>query len=212
MNSVPESGEAEGSGARAERSAVVIALPGAASAPPPVRPSSSPTASAPPPLRPSPSPTALQVLRSLDSGPRGLLESQAQERLGRFGENTLPGRRPVAWPTRFLRTLRDPFTSVLLCLGLVSALVSSWGTSAVIAVLVVVSCLLRSTQEHRADRAAAALRELVATTATVLRRDGPDAAPRVREIPVGELVPGDVIRLAPGDLVPADCHLLRAGG
>ncbi|MFD7862030.1 magnesium-translocating P-type ATPase [Streptomyces sp. NPDC059783] len=198
MNSVPEDAAAEGSGAPGERSAVVIELPGAASAPPSVRPPSSPT--------------ALQVLRSLDSGPRGLLESQAQERLARFGENTLPDRRPVARPTRFLRTLRDPFTSVLLCLGLVSALVSSWGTSAVIAVLVVVSCLLRSTQEHRADRATAALRELVATTATVLRRDGPDDAPRIREIPVGELVPGDVIRLAPGDLVPADVHLLRARG
>ncbi len=152
------------------------------------------------------------MLRSLDSGPRGLLEREAQKRLTRFGENTLPARRPVPWPRRFLRTLRDPFTSVLLCLGLVSALVSAWGTAAVTSALVIVSCLLRSTEEHRADRATAALHELVATTATVLRRHGSDAVAQARELPVGELVPGDVIRLAPGDLVPADVHLLRASG
>ncbi|MFE7266620.1 magnesium-translocating P-type ATPase [Streptomyces sp. NPDC057592] len=157
-------------------------------------------------------PTSLQVLRSLDSGPRGLLEEQAGERLARFGENTLPAWRPVSWTRRFLRSLRDPFTSVLLCLGLVSAAVASWGTACVTLVLVVVSCLLRSAEEHRADRSTAALRKLVATTATVLRRAGPDAAPRARELPVGELVPGDVIRLGPGDLVPADVRLLRASG
>ncbi|MFI6950386.1 magnesium-translocating P-type ATPase [Streptomyces sp. NPDC050422] len=198
MNSVPENAAAEGPGPTGEQSAVVVPMPGAASAGGAVRPSTPPT--------------SLQVLRSLESGPRGLLEPEAQERLTRFGENTLPARRPVPWPRRFLRALRDPFTSVLLCLGLVSALVDAWGTAAVTSVLVVVSCLLRSTEEHRADRATAALHDLVATTATVLRRNGHDAVAQARELPVGELVPGDVIRLAPGDLVPADVHLLRASG
>lgn len=156
--------------------------------------------------------TSLQILRSLDSGPRGLVEARAEERLARFGENVLPAWRPVPWPRRFVRSLRDPFTSVLLCLGLVSALVSAWGTACVILALVVVSCLLRSAEEHRADRSTAALKELVATTATVVRRSSADAAPREREVPVADLVPGDVIRLAPGDLVPADVQVLRAGG
>ncbi|KOG90612.1 magnesium ABC transporter ATPase, partial [Streptomyces varsoviensis] len=154
--------------------------------------------------------STLQALRALESGPRGLLESEAEERLALYGGNTVPGRRPTSWPRRFARSLRDPFTAVLLCLGLISATAASWGTSLVIAVLVTVSCALRSTGEHRADRSAAALRSLVATTATVQRR--PDkaaqgdeaaeaaesAAPRVRELPVDELVPGDVIRLGPG--------------
>ncbi|WP_329533220.1 magnesium-translocating P-type ATPase [Streptomyces sp. NBC_01450] len=157
-------------------------------------------------------PTALQLLRRLDSGPRGLTETQAEERLARFGENTLPARRPVPWAWRFLRSLRDPFTAVLLCLGLVSALVASWGTASVITVLVVVSCVLRSSGEHRADRSITALRELVAGTATVLRRTDADAMPTDRDLPVDQLVPGDVIRLGPGDLVPADVRLLRASG
>lgn len=197
MNSVPENAAAAGPGQTGEQSTVVVPMPGAASAGG---------------VRPFTPQTSLQVLRSLDSGPRGLLEPEAQERLTRTGENTLPARRPVPWPRRFLLTLRDPFTSVLLCLGLVSALMGAWGTAAVTSVLAVVSCLLRSTTEHRAGRATAALQDLVATTATVLRRSGPDAVAQARELPVGELVPGDVIRLAPGDLVPADVHLLRASG
>ncbi|MFF2861049.1 magnesium-translocating P-type ATPase [Streptomyces rubiginosohelvolus] len=157
-------------------------------------------------------PTPLQTLRALGSGPRGLLEAEAEIRLARAGGNVLPARRPVPWSRRFLRSLRDPFTSVLLCLGLVSALVTAWGTACVILALVAVSCLLRSTEEHRADRSAQALRELVATTATVVRRASDGSPPREREVPVADLVPGDVIRLMPGDLVPADVQLLRADG
>ncbi|WP_406423103.1 magnesium-translocating P-type ATPase [Streptomyces sp. NBC_00873] len=163
-------------------------------------------------IRERTAPTALEVLRRLDSGPRGLMEVQAEERLTRFGENTVPARRPDSWLGRFLRSLRDPFTAVLLCLALVSALVASWGTAGVIMVLVVVSCVLRSSGEHRAEGAMTTLRALVATTATVLRRADEDAPSVAREIPVDQLVPGDVIRLGPGDLVPADIRLLRAGG
>ncbi|MER7787047.1 magnesium-translocating P-type ATPase [Streptomyces sp. NPDC097640] len=156
--------------------------------------------------------TSLETLRRLGSGPRGLVEAEAEERLGRCGENVVPARRPASWRGRFARSLRDPFTSVLLCLGLVSAAVASWGTACVIVVLVVVSCVLRAGGEYRADRSVAALRELVATTATVRRRAAASAEPRSREIPVDQLVPGDVISLGPGDLVPADARLLRTSG
>ncbi|MFF3171117.1 magnesium-translocating P-type ATPase [Streptomyces sp. NPDC057900] len=196
MSSVPENAAAAGTG---DGTGVVVPMPGTTAG----------SAASP---RPPAAPTSLQVLRALDSGPRGLAEAEAEERLARFGENILPAWRPVPWPLRFLRTLRDPFTSVLFCLGLVSAAVDAWGTASVTLVLVVVSCLLRSAEEHRADRATAALRELVATTATVLRRSGPGATPQARDVPVGELVPGDVIKLGPGDLVPADVQLLRASG
>ncbi|MFF5138810.1 magnesium-translocating P-type ATPase [Streptomyces sp. NPDC013157] len=156
--------------------------------------------------------TSLQVLRRLDTGPRGLTEAEAASRLADLGENSPPLPHTASWPLRGARALRDPFTAVLLTLGLVSALVASWGTAVVILALVAVSCGLRAAGEHRADRSLAALRELVAGTATVLRRAGPDAEPRAREVPVAELVPGDVVRLGPGDLVPADVRLLRARG
>lgn len=157
-------------------------------------------------------PTLLEVLRRLDSGPRGLTEAEAEARLARFGGNTVPARGEASWPRLFVRSLRDPFTAVLLCLGLVSAAVFAWGTASVILSLVVVSCALRATGEHRADRSTAALRRLVATTVTVVRRADEDAVSTAREIPVDDLVVGDVIRLGPGDLVPADVRLLRASG
>ncbi|MFD3573773.1 cation-translocating P-type ATPase [Streptomyces sp. NPDC058644] len=156
--------------------------------------------------------TSLEVLRRVESGPRGLTDAEAERRVARFGENTLPDRRAVSWSRLFGRSLRDPFTAVLLCLGLVSATVASWGTACVILCLVVVSGVLRTSGEYRADRSMAALRALVATTASVLRRAERDDGPREREIPVEELVPGDVVRLGPGDLVPADVRLLRASG
>ncbi|MCQ4045214.1 HAD-IC family P-type ATPase [Streptomyces rubrisoli] len=156
--------------------------------------------------------TSLEVLRRLDAGPRGLVEDEATRRLQRYGENAVLPRRPAAWAWRLLGTLRDPFTAVLLGLGVVSAFATSWSTACVIAVLVAVSCVLRSAGEYRADRSVAALRDLVATTATVQRRADEESAPLVREIPVEELVPGDVVRLGPGDMVPADVRLLRADG
>ncbi|MFE7210706.1 magnesium-translocating P-type ATPase [Streptomyces sp. NPDC057611] len=160
----------------------------------------------------APDGTPLQVLRQLDSGPRGLTDAEAEARLAAVGENTVPEVHTPSWPLLWVRSLRDPFTAVLLCLGLVSTLVASWGTAAVILSLVVVSCVLRATGEHRADRSMAALRELVAGTATVLRRTDGGEQPRAREVPVTELVPGDVLRLGPGDRVPADVRLLRARG
>ncbi|MEU6766277.1 magnesium-translocating P-type ATPase [Streptomyces sp. NPDC046853] len=156
--------------------------------------------------------TSLEVLRQVDSGPRGLTDAEAERRIAASGENTLPDRRPVSWPRLFGRSLRDPFTAVLLCLGLVSAGVASWGTACVILCLVVVSGVLRTSGEYRADRSMAALRALVATTATVLRRAERGQSPEEREIPVADLVPGDVVRLGAGDLVPADVRLLRASG
>ncbi|MFF4632800.1 magnesium-translocating P-type ATPase [Streptomyces griseorubiginosus] len=160
----------------------------------------------------TPVPTLLEVLRGLDAGPRGLTEGQAEERLGRFGENRVPDTRDPSWARLLARSARDPFTAVLLCLGLVSAAVYAWGTASVILLLVAVSCVLRASGEHRADRSTAGLRRLVATTVTVQRRADEDTAPATREIPVEELVPGDVVRLGPGDLVPADVRLLRSTG
>ncbi|GFH36913.1 magnesium-translocating P-type ATPase [Streptomyces pacificus] len=157
-------------------------------------------------------PTALQVLRRLDCGTRGLTEAEAQERLARYGPNTVSDHRGPSWPRLFARGLRDPFTAVLLGVGLVSAVVASWGTACVVLVLVGVSGALRAHGECRADRSLAALRALVVSTATVLRRADGESAPVEREIPVDELVPGDVIRLGPGDPVPADVRLLRSHG
>ncbi|MDX3751652.1 magnesium-translocating P-type ATPase [Streptomyces sp. AK08-02] len=154
----------------------------------------------------------LRTPRRLEGFASALTDDEAEARLAAVGENVVPAARPIRRPVRFVRSLRDPFTAVLLCLGLVSAAVTAWGTAAVILSLVAVSCVLRASGEHQAERFLMGLRELVTGTATVLRRPQEDGPPLAREIPVAELVPGDVIRLGPGDLVPADVRLLRATG
>ncbi|WP_198168081.1 magnesium-translocating P-type ATPase [Herbidospora yilanensis] len=156
--------------------------------------------------------STLEVLRHLGSGPHGLTEAEAEARMLVHGDNVLPMARPPSWPRRLAVAVRDPFVLVLLVLGLVSALIASWGTAGVIVALVAVSCVLRVRGERVADRSTSALRRLVATTATVVRRVGPGAGSVAREIPVEQLVPGDVVKLGPGDLVPADVRLLRARG
>jgi P-type Mg2+ transporter len=152
----------------------------------------------------------LQVLRRLDSTPRGLDEAEAQIRLTRFGENVIAAGRRPSWVVRTLAAIRNPFVVILICLTVVSAATGNTGGAAVITAMVVISCLLRVGQECRSDRAAAALRAMVATTATVVRRASAGSAAMAREVPVDQLVPGDVVRLAAGDLVPADLRLLRS--
>ncbi|MFB9833354.1 magnesium-translocating P-type ATPase [Actinoallomurus acaciae] len=151
-----------------------------------------------------------QALRRLESGPRGLLEETAHARLEHYGDNVITGagRRRSG----LLRALTNPFVVILYVLGGVSAALGAYGATAVISVMVLVSCWLQVRQEHRFDRVAATLRAMVITTATVVRRASAQAPPVAREIPVDQLVPGDVVRLGPGDMVPADVRVLRSAG
>ena len=97
-------------------------------------------------------------------------------------------------------------------LAVASAATGDVAGAAVIAALALASCVLRMHQEHRSDQAAAALRAMTATTATVVRRATAGQPGTARELPVDQLVPGDIVELAPGDLVPADLVLLRSAG
>ncbi|MGF1431391.1 HAD-IC family P-type ATPase [Kitasatospora sp. LaBMicrA B282] len=152
------------------------------------------------------------ALRALASTPRGLTEGEAETRLAELGENlVLPLPEPT--PARRLRSaLADPFTALLAVLAGVCALNGSWGSTAIIAALVLAGCLLRLHGERRSTAALRSLRALAPSTATVLRRAEPGGLPLAREIPTEQLVPGDVVRLAAGDAVPADLRLLRAEG
>ncbi|MGD0374274.1 MAG: magnesium-translocating P-type ATPase [Streptosporangiaceae bacterium] len=152
----------------------------------------------------------LQVLRGLDSAWRGLDETEAQDRLIRLGDNTLAVGRLPHWGRRVLTAARNPFVVILICLTVVSAATGDLDGAVVITAMVVISCVLRVRQEYRSDLAAAALRAMVATTATVVRRASATSRPCVREVPVDQLVPGDIVQLAPGDMVPADVRLLKS--
>ena len=151
------------------------------------------------------------VLAELSSAAAGLDAREAQARLARYGANS------VAAPSGFrpLRRLGEQFLQplplLLLLLAIVSDITGEVDGAVVIAVTVVLSAVLGFVQEYRSERAADRLRAMVRTTATVIRRDPAEpAGSRPQEIPLEAVVPGDIVRLSAGDLLPADVRLLAA--
>jgi Mg2+-importing ATPase len=138
------------------------------------------------------------------SSPAGLTAAEAAARLAKFGTNTLAAkRRRPAW-LDYLAHLRSPLVLLLLAACAVSALVHDRSSALVIAAIVLGSVTLDFLQERRAGDAAERLRESVALRARV-RRDAAFA-----ELPVSQIVPGDLVQLAAGDLVPADGRVVEA--
>ncbi|MEV4258529.1 hypothetical protein AB0J52_35685, partial [Spirillospora sp. NPDC049652] len=155
----------------------------------------------------------LSVLRGLETSARGLTEADAEERLlRREAEAPDGGPRRTPLLRHLARVATDPFVLVLVVLSAVTAVTRDPRGALLIGSLAVLSSLLRFRQERRGGRAAAELRALSTTTATVLRRADAGCPGVEREVPVEQVVPGDVVRLAPGDMVPADLRLLSATG
>ncbi len=134
----------------------------------------------------------------------GLSAAEAAARLRRFGPNEL-GRPPRFEVLRELgRYLANPLVLVLLLASGLSAAFGQVVSSVIVALMLVLSVALNFTQSYRSAAAARRLRERVASMATVIR-DG-----AARDVPLREVVPGDVVTLSAGDLIPADARLLTA--
>jgi Mg2+-importing ATPase len=144
------------------------------------------------------------VLGQLNSRPGGLNEAEAESRLKQVGANEIARQKRQSVLMRLLSNVKNPLVLLLVALGVLSYLTGDQRATVVIFVMVVLGVVLRFFQELRADNAAAKLQAMVGNTATVAR-DGKD-----QEVPLKMLVPGDIIRLAAGDMVPADARLLSA--
>jgi len=140
----------------------------------------------------------------LEALPTGLSQREARARTARFGPNTLRahGERPLI--LQYLSHFKNPLVMVLLAASAVSALTGEITGFVIIWAVVLMSVTLDFVQEYRAGRAAEQLKHAVAVRATVLRDRHP------QELPIADLVPGDVVLLAAGDLMPADCRLIDA--
>jgi P-type Mg2+ transporter len=145
-----------------------------------------------------------QLLESLETTSAGLTVEQAAERLARFGPNVLHPKRKRALLLQFLAKFRNPLVIVLLFASSISALTGDASSFFIIATIVLMSVTLDFIQEHRAGEAAERLRQSVAVRAKVMRGGNPI------EVPMADLVPGDVALLAAGDLVPGDARVLEA--
>jgi Mg2+-importing ATPase len=147
---------------------------------------------------------AATVLKELVSRLEGLSQAEADARLKQVGPNEIAREKRPSPLTRLLHNVKDPLVILLLALGVISFLTGDLRAMVVIFVMVVLGVVLRFFQEMRADNAAEKLQAMVSNTATVVR-GGAEA-----EIALKLLVPGDIIHLAAGDMVPADVRLLTA--
>ncbi|MES0049949.1 magnesium-translocating P-type ATPase [Mesorhizobium sp. M0053] len=144
------------------------------------------------------------LLRSLETSPSGLAASEAASRLAKFGRNTPASKSSASAMVMFARQFRSPLVLILIFAASVSAFVGEGQEAAIIGAIVLASCILSFTQEYGASRATEALKQRISRKAIVLR-DGVECS-----IAAEDIVPGDVIRLSAGNLIPADGIILDA--
>ena len=155
------------------------------------------------------------ALAALEAQRAGLTEEEVERRRELYGRNDVAHEKPPAWYAQLLHAFANPFNILLAVLATVSALTGDDKAVIVIGLMVTLSTGLRFVQEYRSTKSAEALRALVRTS-TAVERDGDEfptgstPAQRRREIAMDELVPGDIIYLSAGDMIPADLRILQA--
>ncbi|MCC7376028.1 MAG: magnesium-translocating P-type ATPase [Verrucomicrobiales bacterium] len=157
------------------------------------------------------------VLGRLQTTVGGLTWAEATRRLRTIGPNELSAQKPPTWPVLLWRSLKHPFNGVLIALAAVSFATRDFKAGIVMLSMVALSAGLRFWQELRSQMQAESLRKLVHSETTVLRTEGkeiqrkPNALDRLAsDIATRDLVPGDVVKLAAGDMIPADLRLLES--
>ncbi len=143
------------------------------------------------------------------SSPAGLTDAVAEERLKAHGLNQVAHERPPHWYVQLWHAFANAFSALLTVLATVSFVTGDRESSIIIGAMVLLSGLLRFFQERRASVAAQRLQEMVRVTCTVQRCAG-DGTTRDEELPIRDLVPGDIVKLCAGDMIPADVRLLTA--
>jgi Mg2+-importing ATPase len=144
------------------------------------------------------------VATQIGSGPDGLSSAEAERRLRTYGRNELKAEHDTSRIATCLRQLRSPLLLLLVFAAAASVLTGAWLDALIVLTIVVATVAIGYSREYSAQAAAAALRARVRATTTVVR-DG-----RPGQIPTEQVVPGDVVLLAAGSLVPADALVLDA--
>ena len=145
-----------------------------------------------------------ELLAALDASATGLATAAVQARLQRYGRNSLEARERHTALSLLLNQFRSPLILILVFAALVSAFVGEWVDAGIVVAIVFGSAMLGFWQEFSAGNAVARLRSQVTLKANVLR-DG-----RAQSIPAEGIVPGDIVLLAAGSLIPADAVVLES--
>lgn len=134
----------------------------------------------------------------------GLTKAEAKKRLAQFGSNEIVQGKKLSGLVAFLSRFANPLILILLAAALISAFLGDPISAVIIIAIVVLSILLDFINTHKSERAAGRLRAQVMVMASVLR-DGV-----IMEISHADIVPGDIVTLTPGDMIPADCKVLES--
>ncbi len=158
-----------------------------------------------------------EVLHRLDTSLAGLLPAAAATRLAQYGPNEVAREKPRNPLRRLAELFLTPLSMLLIALSLINYETGEVHGALVIIVMVILAAVLSFVQEHRSSQAAERLRAMVRTTATVSRRGETPAADvfgsaigERSEVPLADVVPGDIVHLSAGDILPADVRVLAA--
>ena len=163
------------------------------------------------------------LLAQLGTRKEGLSDAEADAIRAQVGPNEVEHEKPMPWWLHLWLSYKNPFNLLLTVLAVVSYFTEDIKAAIVIGSMVALSTLIRFIQERRSNQAALALKELVSNTATVIRRVE-KAAGKTRplenvpamqtagqvELPIKQLVPGDIVLLSAGDMIPADGRVMLA--
>lgn len=150
----------------------------------------------------------------MESNSDGLSIEQVNDKFKAVGLNEVQHEKAPSWFRQLVQAFINPFIGILVVIAIISFITDVWlakpgeedyKTVIMVGVMVMVSSLLRFVQEYRSNRAAEQLKSMVKTTATVMRR--PEGK---MEIDIKQLVPGDIILLSAGDMIPADCRIIQS--
>jgi len=144
------------------------------------------------------------VFSRMKTTPEGLSKEVAASRLAEVGPNVVTTAKHRGWLWRLIVAIRNPLVILLSVLATISFATGDVRAGMVMTLMVVLGVMLRFVQEARADAAAEKLKAMINVTGTVVRSG------KEEEIPLGQLVPGDVVKLSAGDMIPADVRLISA--
>ncbi|WP_284460714.1 magnesium-translocating P-type ATPase [Chryseobacterium sp.] len=154
------------------------------------------------------------IYAMLETSEEGLSENTVKDRLKIYSKNEIATQKAPSWLKQFAHSFFNPFNYILACIAVISLFIDvilvpadekDLSTSIIISVMLLFSTTLRFIQEFRSNKAAEALKRMVKTSCLTKRK-----FKESEEIDISEIVPGDMVILSAGDMVPADCRIMKS--